>query len=81
MAGKRNRNRPDQNGVHRGAFERNKKKIYATQTVCGICGKPVDFNPGFPRIHTSLPLTIQPETLENIEFNRILTCHPVHSVV
>ena len=29
MAGKRNRNRPDQNGVHRGAFERNKKKIYA----------------------------------------------------
>ena len=37
--------------------------------------------PGFPRIHTSLPLTIQPETLENIEFNRILTCHPVHSVV
>lgn len=43
MAGKRNRNRPDQSGVHRGAFERNKKKIYATQTVCGICGKPVDW--------------------------------------
>lgn len=48
MAGKRNRNRPDQNGVHRGAFERNKKKIYATQTVCGICGKPVDFNLKYP---------------------------------
>ena len=34
--------RPDRDGSHRLAFERNKKKIYATQTVCGICGKPVD---------------------------------------
>ena len=40
--------RPDQNGTHRGAFERNKKKIYATQTVCGICGKPVDFSLKYP---------------------------------
>ena len=28
--------RPDRDGTHRLAFERNKKKIYATQTVCGI---------------------------------------------
>ena len=35
------RNRPDKDGAHRLAFERNKKKILATQTVCGICGKPV----------------------------------------
>lgn len=34
--------RPDQNGTHRGAFEKAKKRIYATQTVCGICGRPVD---------------------------------------
>ena len=40
--------RPDQNGTHRLAFERNKKKIYATQTVCGICGKPVDFSYKYP---------------------------------
>lgn len=40
--------RPDQNGTHRGAFERNKKKIYATQTVCGICGKPVEFSYKYP---------------------------------
>ena len=40
--------RPDRNGTHRGAFERNKKRIYATQTVCGICGKPVDFSFKFP---------------------------------
>lgn len=40
--------RPDRDGSHRGAFERNKKKIYATQTVCGICGKPVDFGLKYP---------------------------------
>lgn len=40
--------RPDQNGAHRKQFERNKKKIYATQEVCGICGKPVDFSLKYP---------------------------------
>lgn len=38
----KNKNRPDQDGKHRAQFDRNKKKIYATQTICGICGKPVD---------------------------------------
>ena len=42
------RNRPDKDGTHRTAFEKNKKKIYATQTVCGICGKPVDFSLKYP---------------------------------
>ena len=46
MANKRNR--PDKDGTHRLAFDRNKKKIYATQTVCGICGKPVDFDKRYP---------------------------------
>ena len=40
--------RPDRDGAHRGAFEKNKKKIYATQTCCGICGKPVDFTKKYP---------------------------------
>lgn len=40
--------RPDKDGTHRLAFERNKKKIYATQTVCGICGEPVDFGLKYP---------------------------------
>ena len=35
-------------GTHRGAFEKNKKKIFATQNVCGICGKPVDFKLKYP---------------------------------
>ena len=42
------RNRPDKDGKHRAQFDKNKKRIYATQTVCGICGKPVDFSLKFP---------------------------------
>ena len=43
-----NKNRPDQNGTHRGAFERNKRRIYSTQSICGICGLPVDFAVKYP---------------------------------
>lgn len=35
-------------GTHRGAFERNKKKVFATQKVCGICGQSVDFKQKYP---------------------------------
>lgn len=42
------RNRPDKDGTHRAQFDKNKKRIYATQTVCGICGKPVDFTKKYP---------------------------------
>lgn len=41
-------NRPDKNGTHRGAFERNKRIIYSTQSKCGICGMPVDFGVKYP---------------------------------
>ena len=40
--------RPDQQGTHRGACERNKKRIYATQDTCGICGLPVDKDLKYP---------------------------------
>lgn len=40
--------RPDRDGKHRGAFEKNKKKIYASSTHCGICGYPVDFKIKYP---------------------------------
>lgn len=43
-----NQNRPDHNGIHRGPYERNKKKILATQSICGICGKPVDKSIRYP---------------------------------
>ena len=42
------RNRPDKDGTHRTEADRNKKKIMATQTVCGICGKPVDKGLRYP---------------------------------
>lgn len=42
------RNRPDKDGSHRLAADRNKKKIMLTQTVCGICGKPVDKSLKYP---------------------------------
>lgn len=34
--------RPDRLGGHRQVYESNRKKIFKTQTVCGICGQPVD---------------------------------------
>lgn len=42
------RYRPDKDGTHRATFDKNKKRIYATQTVCAICGRPVDFKLKFP---------------------------------
>lgn len=40
--------RADHSGAHQSQFRKNKKKIFATQTLCGICGKPVDFNLRYP---------------------------------
>ena len=34
--------RPDKTGTHRTVYESNRKKILKTQSICGICGKPVD---------------------------------------
>lgn len=42
MAAGNRRNRPDHDGAHRLAFDRNKRKILATQNICGICGLPVN---------------------------------------
>ena len=40
--------RPDRNGTHQAQFKSNKKRILQTQTVCGICGKPVDKKLKYP---------------------------------
>ncbi len=45
---KKKRNRPDKDGTHRAAFDKNKKRIYATQTICALCGRPVNFDLKFP---------------------------------
>lgn len=36
--------RADRKGAHRANYERNRKRIFATQNTCGICGNPVDFS-------------------------------------
>ena len=40
--------RPDREGKHRAAFNKNKQRILKTQNVCGICGKPVDTHLKYP---------------------------------
>ncbi len=40
--------RPDRLGKHQTQFKMNKKKIFATQTLCAICGRPVDFSLKYP---------------------------------
>ena len=42
------RNRPDHDGKHRLAFDRNKRKILASQNICGICGQIVDKSLKYP---------------------------------
>lgn len=61
-------------GTHRGAFEKNKKKIMATQTICGICGKPVDFSQKYPHplspcIDHIIPITKggHPSDIDNLQ--------------
>lgn len=34
--------RADKTGGHRTAYEKNKKRIFALQNTCGICGQPVN---------------------------------------
>lgn len=66
--------RPDRDGTHRGMFESNKKKIYASQDVCGICGRPVDKTLRYPHplskcIDHIIPVSKggHPSDLENLQ--------------
>ena len=40
--------RTDRDPSNRALFEHNKKVILATQSICGICGRPVDKSLKFP---------------------------------
>ena len=71
---KTERNRPDHDGSHRLAFERNKRKIMASETICGICGQPVDKtlkypNPMSPCIDHIIPLdrSGHPSDISNLQ--------------
>lgn len=45
-----NKYRPDRESAHRSEFEKNKRKIFMTQEICGICGKPVDKSLKYPNV-------------------------------
>lgn len=77
--------RPDRNGPHRVAFDANKRKIYATQKECGICGQPVDFSLKFPHplspcIDHIIPVDKggHPSDLQNLQLAH-LTCNRAKS--
>ncbi len=66
--------RPDRVGEQRTAFEKNRKIILKTQTVCGICGQPVDFSypyphPLSPTVDHIIPVSKggHPSALENLQ--------------
>lgn len=40
--------RPDQHGWAEATYRKARKKIFATQTICAICGRPVNFDLRFP---------------------------------
>ena len=68
------KNRPDKKGAHRSNYERNKKRILATQNTCGICGKPVDMSlkygdPMAPTIDHIIPVAKSghPSDIENLQ--------------
>ena len=61
--------RPDHNGTQRAQFESHKKKIFATQKICGICGKHVDLSLKFPHPLSPCIDHIIPETGCNIARN------------
>ena len=67
-------NRPEKNKAVRSQWEHNKKIILATQSVCGICGKPVDKslkypNPMSPTVDHIIPVAKNgdPVALDNLQ--------------
>jgi len=76
-----NQSRPDRQGPHRVAFEKNKKVILKTQDICGICGKPVDKrlkspDPLSPVIDHIMPINKggHPSAMENLQLTH-WTCN------
>lgn len=66
--------RPDRVGQHRTTFDKNRKKILATQNVCGICGKIVDKtlkrpDPFAPEVDHIIPVSKggHPSSLDNLQ--------------
>ena len=68
--------RADRKGAHRTAFDKNKKRILATQNTCGICGRQVDMSLKYPHpmsatIDHVIPVAKQghPSDLSNLQLS------------
>lgn len=66
--------RADKTGAHRASYEKNRRKIMATQNTCGICGQPVDMSiktgdPMAPVVDHIVPVSKNghPSALENLQ--------------
>jgi len=73
--------RSDHIGPHRVQFEKNKKKILATQDTCGICGRPIDKSikyphPMSPTIDHIIPIIRggHPSDIDNLQLAH-MTCN------
>lgn len=67
-------NRPEKNTALRSMWEHNKKIILATQSICGICGQPVDKtlkypDPMSPTVDHIIPVSKcgDPTALDNLQ--------------
>ena len=68
--------RPERQGLHRANYERNKKRILATQNICGKCGKPEDKSlkpphPMAPTIDHIIPVSKNghPSDIDNLQLS------------
>ena len=66
--------RPERDTALRSQYEANKKIILATQSICGICGKPVDKSikypdPMSPTVDHIIPIAAHgdPVSLDNLQ--------------
>lgn len=82
---KAKRYRPDKDGSFQVEYDRNRKKILATQEVCALCGKVVDKNLKFPNplspsIDHIIPIAKggHPAALENLQLTH-LKCNQAKS--
>lgn len=73
--------RLNQIGQHRTTYDKNKKKIIASQNVCAICGKPVDKklkypNPMSPTVDHIIPIARggHPSDIDNLQLAH-LSCN------
>ena len=79
------RNRPDKDGKAHSSFEKAKKIIFASQSNCAICGRPVDFDRKFPDLWSAtvdhiIPIAKggDPASLNNLQLAH-LQCNRIKS--